>query len=70
MPSVKVDKTAGIVDLYNVNGVLGAYRIASDGTLRWDEDLARRLMPRRERWQEKGLWDRGLNTQEKNQWMG
>ena len=42
IPSVSVDETAGIVELYNVRGVLGAYRIADRG-LRWDEKLAKRL---------------------------
>jgi hypothetical protein len=41
-PSVSVDETEGVVELYNVNGVLGAYRITDDG-LRWDEKLAKRL---------------------------
>ena len=35
-PSVSVDETAGIVELYNVRGVLGAYRITDRG-LRWDQ---------------------------------
>jgi len=42
VPSVSVDETAGIVELYNVRGVLGAYRITDRG-LRWDENLAKRL---------------------------
>jgi hypothetical protein len=43
VPSVSVDERAGIVELYNVTGVLGAYRITPDGTLRWDEKVAARL---------------------------
>jgi hypothetical protein len=43
IPSVSVDERAGIVELYNVRGVLGAYRITPDGTLRWDEKLAAEL---------------------------
>ncbi len=42
IPSVSVDETLGVVELYNVNGVLGAYRITDRG-LRWDERLAKRL---------------------------
>ncbi len=49
VPSVSVDERAGIVELYNVNGVLGAYRITPDGTLRWDEDLARKLQREHDR---------------------
>jgi hypothetical protein len=40
VPSVSVDERAGIVELYNIRGVLGAYRVTADGTLRWDEKLA------------------------------
>ena len=43
IPSVSVDETEGVVELSNVNGVLGAYRITPDGTLRWDGELAERL---------------------------
>jgi hypothetical protein len=43
IPSVSVDERAGSVELYNVRGVLAAYRITPDGTLRWDETLAARL---------------------------
>jgi hypothetical protein len=43
MPSVDVDETEGVVELYNVNGVLDAYRITPDGTLRWDGKAAMRL---------------------------
>jgi hypothetical protein len=42
IPSVSVDETEGVVELDNVNGVLGAYRITDRG-LRWDEGLAKRL---------------------------
>jgi hypothetical protein len=49
MPSVDVDETEGVVELHNVNGTLGAYRIAADGTLRWDELLAERLRRKQER---------------------
>jgi hypothetical protein len=42
IPSVSVDETEGVVELYNVNGVLGAYRIADD-CLRWDDELAKKL---------------------------
>ncbi len=48
IPSVSVDETAGVVELYNVNRVLGAYRI-TDTSLRWDEKLAKRLQRERER---------------------
>ena len=48
MPSVSVDETAGVVELYNVRGVLGAYRITPSG-LRWDEELAKRLQRKRDR---------------------
>jgi hypothetical protein len=48
IPSVDVDETEGIVELYNINGVLGAYRI-TDGGLRWDEELAKRLQQERDR---------------------
>ena len=37
IPSVSANETAGVVELYNVNGVLGAYRITDRG-LRWDEE--------------------------------
>jgi hypothetical protein len=46
-PSVSVDENEGIVELSNVNGILGAYRITSDGGLRWDEQRLKR--PQRER---------------------
>jgi hypothetical protein len=49
VPSVDVDDADGIVELSNVRGVLGAYRITPDGTLRWDEELARTLQRRRDR---------------------
>jgi hypothetical protein len=49
IPSVSVDEAAGVVKLYNVNGGLGAYRITPDPTLRWDEDLAKRMRRERER---------------------
>ena len=49
MPSVDVDETQGVVELYNVNGVLGAYSIASDETLRWEEDLAKKLQREHDR---------------------
>ena len=52
IPSVSVDETEGIVELYNVNGVLGAYRIADD-RLRWDERLAKRLRRERDRLHQK-----------------
>jgi hypothetical protein len=52
IPSVSVDETEGVVELYNVNGVLGAYRITDDG-LRWDERLAKRLQRERERLHQK-----------------
>ena len=42
IPSVDVDETEGIVELYNINGALGAYRVTNGG-LRWDEDLVRRM---------------------------
>ena len=48
MPSVDVGETEGIVELYNIHGVLGAYRITSGG-LRWDEELAKRSQRRRDR---------------------
>ena len=48
IPSVSVDDTEGVVELYNVNGVLGAYRITDTG-LRWDEALAKRLQRERDR---------------------
>lgn len=48
MPSVDVDETKGIVELYNVRGILGAYRITDNG-LRWDEELAKRLQRERDR---------------------
>jgi hypothetical protein len=48
IPSVSVDETLGVVELYNVRGVLGAYRITDRG-LRWDEKLAKRLQRERER---------------------
>ena len=47
-----MDETEGIVELYNVNGVLGAYRIADD-RLRWDERLAKRLRRERDRLHQK-----------------
>jgi hypothetical protein len=43
VPSVSVDERAGIVELYNVRGVLGAYRITPYRTLRWDENLEMEL---------------------------
>jgi hypothetical protein len=48
IPSVTADETAGIVELYNVRGVLGAYRIADRG-LRWDDRLAKKLQRERAR---------------------
>ena len=47
-PSVSVDETLGVVELHNVNGVLGAYRITDDG-LRWDEKSAKGLQRERDR---------------------
>jgi hypothetical protein len=47
-PSVSVDETLGVVELHNVNGVLGAYRVTDKG-LRWDERLAKKLQRGRER---------------------
>ena len=47
-PSVSMDETEGVVELHDVNGVLGAYRITDDG-LRWDERLAKRLQRERDR---------------------
>jgi len=45
IPSVSVDEMAGVVELYNVNGVFGAYRITDRG-LRWDETLAKEFPTR------------------------
>jgi len=59
VPSVSVDERAGIVELYNVNGVLGAYRITSDGTLRWDEKTARELQREYDRLHLKRILARG-----------
>ena len=42
IPSVSVDETEGVVELYNVNGVLGGYRITDNG-LTWDAKLAKWL---------------------------
>ena len=42
IPSVSVDETEGVVELYNVNGVLGAYRITDKG-LKWDAKLAKQI---------------------------
>jgi hypothetical protein len=42
IPSVNVDDVPGIIELYNVNGVLGVYRITKRG-LRWDKRLAAKL---------------------------
>lgn len=44
-PSIDVDEAHGVVKLYNVNGVLGAYRITAR-RLRWDEKLPRQLHPK------------------------
>ena len=60
MPSVSADETEGVVELYNVNGVLGAYRITPDGTLRWDGKAARRLQREHDRIRRKRIgkgWD-------------
>jgi len=59
IPSVSVDERAGIVELYNVNGVLGAYRITPDGTLRWDEKLAARLQREYDQLHRKRILARG-----------
>jgi len=48
IPSVDVDETGGVVELYNINGVLGAYRITDSG-LRWDDEMAKRLQRERDR---------------------
>ncbi len=42
IPSVDIDEVEGIVELHNVNGMLGAFRITNDGRLRWSPGLSRR----------------------------
>lgn len=54
MPSIDVDEAAGVVELGNVHGMLGAYRITPSG-LRWDEKLAKRLQRENDRVQIKRL---------------
>jgi hypothetical protein len=61
IPSVSVDESAGVVELHNVNGVLGAYRITDRG-LRWDEKLAKQLQQDRDLTLERRIADANVGT--------
>jgi len=56
-----VDESAGVVELYNVNGILGAYRVTDKG-LRWDEKLAKRLQQDRDLTHARRIADANVGT--------